>query len=160
MDCTTDSAHEDQLSVIIRYVNEKCDIIERLLCIKRVKESSAIGLVRTLKSIFKKCSINLADAVGQSYDGASVMRGQYNGVKARIQKESPQCLFIWIFDRMLNLVIVETCGSSLSAKMLFGTLEKLYTFFSKSRKRNDILQYIQKEANLGQFHRPQRGSTT
>ena len=30
MDCTTDSAHEDQLSIIIQYVNEKYDIIERL----------------------------------------------------------------------------------------------------------------------------------
>ena len=160
MDCTTDSAHEDQLSVIIRYVNEKCDIVERLLCIERVKESSAKGLVKTLKNIFKKSSINLADAVGQSYDGASVMRGKYNGVKTRIQKESHQCLFIWTFDHVLNLVIMEACGSSLPAKVLFGTLEKLYTFFSTSRKRSDILQDIQKEANLGQLHRPQRVSTT
>ena len=160
MDCTTDSAHKDQLSVIIRYVNEKCNIIERLLCIERVKESSAKGLVKTLKSIFKKSSINLADAVGQSYDGASVMRGKYNGVKTRIQKESPQCLFIWTFDHVLNLVIMEACGSSLPAKVLFGTLEKLYNFFLTSRKRSDILQDIQKEANLGQLHRPQRVSTT
>lgn len=160
MDCTTDSAHEDQLSVIIRYVNEKCDIVERLLCIERVKDSSANGLVKTLKSIFNKSSINLADAVGQSYDGASVMRGKYNGVKTRIQKESPQCLFIWTFDHVLNLVIMEACGSSLPAKVLFGTLEKLYTFFSTSRKRSDILQDIQKEADLGKLHRPQRVSTT
>ena len=130
MDCTTDSAHEDQLSVIIQYVNEKGDIIERLLCIERVTEPLAKGLVTTLKSIFKKSSINLADAVGRSYDGASVMRGKYNGVKTRIQKESPQCLFIWTFDHVLNLVIMEACGSSLPGKVLFGTLEKLYTFFS------------------------------
>ena len=114
-----------------------------------MKESSAKGLVNTLKSIFNKNSINLADAVGQSYDGASVMRGKYNGVKTRIQKESPQCLFIWTFDHVLNLVIMEACGSSLEAKVLFGTLEKLYTFFSTSRKRSDILQDIQKEADLG-----------
>eukprot|EP00794_Sanderia_malayensis_P013142 gene13142-14493_t len=88
MDCTTDSSHDDQLSVIIRYVNEKCNIVERLLCIERVKESSAKGLVTI---------------------GASVMRGKYNGVKARIQKESPQCLFIWTFDHVLNLVIMEAC---------------------------------------------------
>ena len=55
---------------------------------------------------------------------------------------------------------MEACGSSLPAKMLFGTLEKLYNFFSTSRKRSDILQDMQKEANLGQLHRPQRISTT
>eukprot|EP00112_Aurelia_sp_Birch-Aquarium-sp1_P011204 Seg236.1 transcript_id=Seg236.1/GoldUCD/mRNA.D3Y31 product="Zinc finger MYM-type protein 1" protein_id=Seg236.1/GoldUCD/D3Y31 len=88
------------------------------------------------------------------------MRGKYNGVKTRIQKESPQCLFIWTFDHVLNLVIMEACGSSLPAKVLFGTLEKLCTFFSTSRKRSDILQDIQKEADLGKLHRPQRVSTT
>ena len=55
---------------------------------------------------------------------------------------------------------MEARGSSLPAKMLFGTLEKLYTFFSTSRKRSDVLQGIQKEAYLGQLHRPQRVSTT
>eukprot|EP00794_Sanderia_malayensis_P000998 gene998-314_t len=88
------------------------------------------------------------------------MGGKYNGVKARIQKECPQCLFIWRFDHVLNLVIMEACGSPLPAKVLFGTLEKVYAFFSTSRKRADILQDMQREAGLEKLHRPQRVSTT
>ena len=47
MDCTTDSSHADQLSIIIRYLNRSLDIVERLVSVQRVKESSAEGLFNT-----------------------------------------------------------------------------------------------------------------
>ena len=139
MDCTTDSSHADQLSIIIRYLNRSLDIVERLVSVQRVKESSAEGLFNTLQEILKESSLSLKD-VGQSYDGASVMTGKYKGVKTLVQQVNPQCIFIWTFDHVLNLVIMEACGSSLAAKSLFGALEKLYAFFSQSRKRSDILE--------------------
>ena len=160
MDCTTDSSHADQLSIIIRYLNRSLDIVERLVSVQRVKESSAEGLFNTLQEILKESSLSLKDAVGQSYDGASVMTGKYKGVKTLVQQVNPQCIFIWTFDHMLNLVIMEACGSSLAAKSLFGALEKLYAFFLQSRKRSDILEEKQKESNIQQIHRPQRVSTT
>eukprot|EP00794_Sanderia_malayensis_P013076 gene13076-14419_t len=88
MDCTTDASHADQLSLIITYLNDSYDITERLVNIQRVKDLSAKGLLATLRDILSKNSINLSDAVGQSYDGASVMRGKYNSLKSLIQKES------------------------------------------------------------------------
>ena len=130
MDCTTDGSHADQLSIIIRYLNRSLDIVERLVSVQRVKESSAEGLFNTLQEILKESSLSLKDAVGQSYDGASVMtEKKYKGVKTLVQQVNPQCIFIWTFDHVLNLVIMEACGSSLAAKSLFGALEKLYGFF-------------------------------
>ena len=145
MYCTTDSSHADQLSIVIRYLNRSLDIVERLVSVQRVKESSAEGLFNTLQEILKESSLSLNDAVGQSYDGASVMTGKYKGVKTLVQQLNPQCIFIWTFDHVLNLVIMEACGSSLAAKSLFGALEKLYAFFRnpgreilKRSKRNPI----------------------
>ena len=160
MDCTTDSSHADQLSIIVRYFNRSLDIVERLVSVQRVKESSAEELFNTLQEILKESSLSLKDAVGQSYDGASVMTGKYKGVKTLVQQVNPQCIFIWTFDHVLNLVIMEACGSSLAAESLFGALEKLYAFFVQSRKRSDILEEKQKESNIQQIHRPQRVSTT
>ena len=143
MDCTTDASHADQLSLIIRYLNDSYDITERLVNIQRVKDSSAKGLLATLRDILSKNSINLRDAVGQSYDGASVMRGKYNGLKSLIQKESSKCLFIWTFDHVLNLVIMEACSSSIAAKSLFGLRqEKEATSWKKSRKLLTFLKII------------------
>ena len=147
MDCTTGSSHADQLSIIIRYLNRSLDIVERLVRVQRVKESSAEELFNTLQEILKESSLTLKDAVGQFYDGASVMTGKYKGVKTLVQQVNPQCIFIWTFDHVLNLVIMEACGSSLAVKSLFGALEKLYAFFRnpgsvvtflKRSKRNPI----------------------
>ena len=160
MDCTTDISHKDQLSIIIRYLDGNLDITERLLCVERVKDSSAEGLFNKLKDCFEKKEIRFDHAVGQSYDGASVMKGKYNGVKTKVQRVAPQCLFIWTFDHVLNLVIMEACCSSLAAKSLFGVLEKVYAFFSASRKRSDILEEKQKKSSVSPIHRPQRVSTT
>jgi hypothetical protein len=117
------------------------DIVERLVSIQQVKDSSAERLLHTLQEILKESSLSLNDAVGQSYDGASVMTGKYKGVKTLVQQVNPQCLLIWRFDHVLNLVIIEACGSSLAAKSLFGALEKLYAFFSQSIQYNTIHFY-------------------
>ena len=54
MDCTTDISHADRLSIIIRYLNRSLDIVERLVSVQRVKESSAEGLFNTLQEILKR----------------------------------------------------------------------------------------------------------
>ena len=127
------------------------DIVERLVSAQRVKESSAEGLFNTLQAILKASSLSLKDAVGQSYDSASVMTGNYKGVKTLVQQVNPQCIIIWTFDHVLNLVIIEACGSSLAAKSLFGALEKLYAFFSQSSKRSDILEEKQRNPIFNKF---------
>ena len=160
MDCTTDSSHADQLSIIMHYLSKSLDIVERLVCVQRVKDSTAEGLFNTLQEILKKSTLTINNAVGQSYDGASVMTGQYRGVKTLVQQANPQCLFIWTFDHVLNLVIMEACQSSIASKSLFGVSEKLYVFFSQSRKRSDVLEEKHKKSKITQIHRPQRVSTT
>ena len=72
MDCTTDSSHADQLSIIMHYLTKSLDIVERLVRIQRVKDSSAEGLFNTLQDILKESSLSLKDAVGQSYDGIAL----------------------------------------------------------------------------------------
>ena len=134
MDCTTDISHKDQLSIIIRYLDGNIDITEHLLCEERVKDSLAEGLFYKLKDCFAMKYIHFDHVVGQSYNGASVMKGKYNGVKTRVQQVAPWCLFIWTFDHVLNLVIIDACYSSVAAKSLFGMLEKAYAFFSASRR--------------------------
>ena len=70
------------------------DIVERLVSVQRVKESSAEGLFNTLQEILKESSLSLKDAVGQSYDGASVMTGKYKGVKTLVQQVYPCTMHI------------------------------------------------------------------
>ena len=75
MDSTTDRAKKDQLSCIIRYIDKSYDVVEKLIYIKHIKDTSAKGFFKALTEILHKNGISLTNAVGQSYNGASVMRG-------------------------------------------------------------------------------------
>ena len=53
MDCTTDLFHADQLSLILQYVNSDCDVVERLLTVERVEDSTAENVFTKLQNILK-----------------------------------------------------------------------------------------------------------
>ena len=157
MDSPTDRAKRDQLSCIIRYIDKSYYVVEKLICVNHIKDTSAKGLFKALTEILNKNGISLINAVGQSYDGASVMRGKYNGVKKLVQDVSPQCIYIWTLDHVLNPVIMDACGASLSAKSLFGSLEKLYAFFAKKNTREVTFLKSCKKTNASYESIAQKG---
>lgn len=50
--------------------------------------------------------------IGQAYDGANSMRGQYNGLRTLIQRENSNALYVWCYAHIINLVIVDMCDCS------------------------------------------------
>jgi len=62
------------------------------------------------------------ELVGQSYDGASNMRGNYKGLQARIKSESLQALFVWCHSHRLTLVVKQALSCNSNAVDLFGNL--------------------------------------
>uniref|UniRef100_H3AU67 DUF4371 domain-containing protein n=1 Tax=Latimeria chalumnae TaxID=7897 RepID=H3AU67_LATCH len=159
MDCTTDIAHQDQALIVMRYVRSDLCVVEHLLEVVHVEDSSAEGLFNILGTLASK-GVDLQHVVSQSYDRAVVMSGQHAGVRALIQKENPNCLYIWTFDHALNLVIMQACSASLPAKQLFGLLEQIYNFFTASHKRSDVPVEVQTRCGKSPIHQPQHVSTT
>uniref|UniRef100_H3A3J5 DUF4371 domain-containing protein n=1 Tax=Latimeria chalumnae TaxID=7897 RepID=H3A3J5_LATCH len=135
MDCTTDIAHQDQASIAIRYIRSDLCVVGCLNEVVCVEVSSAESLLNILKGTFTSKGVDLQHAVSQCYNGAAVMSGQYVGVRALIEKENPNCLYIWTFDHALNLFIIQASSASLLAKQLFVLLEQTYNLISVSCKR-------------------------
>lgn len=151
IDTTFDASRREQLAFIIRYVcyNDHVPVIrERLLSLK--ESSSTTG--KHLFSVFQEiCSENALDwklfLVGQSYDGASNMKGEYEGLQALINQENPSAIYTWCYAHRLNLVVVQVCKSSIDAVDTFGILEDLYSFISSSKKRVAFFENHQKKRN-------------
>lgn len=151
IDTTFDASRREQLAFIIRYVccNGHVPVIrERLLSLK--ESSSTTG--KNLFSVFQDiCSENALDwklfLVGQSYDGASNMKGEYEGLQALIKQENPSAIYTWCYAHRLNLVVVQVCKSSVDAVDRFGILEDLYSFISSSKKRVAFFENHQKKRN-------------
>ncbi|KAL4108079.1 hypothetical protein QTP88_018334 [Uroleucon formosanum] len=120
---------EEQMALCIRYC-KGLDIFEKFIGFINCSESqNARSLCEYILKYLKEYGLNTnAKLVAQSYDGASVMSGRFNGVQALIK-----CIFIILF------VLKES-------RNVFHTLESLYVHISQSARNKNLID-IQK--NLG-----------
>lgn len=138
IDSTPDVSHVDQLTLIVRYVTSKGPV-ERFLTFLKMEGHTADQIAESLFEFLGAAGIDIKDCRGQSYDNASNMSGQYNGVQARVKNVSPYASFIPCFAHSLNLVGQCAADCCEEATKFFLFLESLYTFFSGSTFRWSIL---------------------
>lgn len=144
IDTTTDVSNIEQLSLVIRFINENKEVEERLVALENVSDARGIGMFNVLCNICQKYDIDWENQLcAQSYDGASSMQGQYSGVRAYIQKKNPRAIYVWCFSHILNLVVVDTCDTSKTMRNFFGDLQSLIAFL-RTRKRTAIFLKHQK----------------
>ncbi|XP_022168964.1 zinc finger MYM-type protein 1-like, partial [Myzus persicae] len=147
MDTTPDISHIEQLTILIRIVNmdEKNTksapaIKEYFLDFINVKSTTGLHLSEILISQLKIYNIDLKDCRGQAYDNGSNMVGQYKGVQSRISNINSRAFFTPCTAHSLNLVLCDAAKNSLRAITFFGILRRVYTLFSASVSRWDILK--------------------
>jgi dimeric dUTPase (all-alpha-NTP-PPase superfamily) len=74
-----DESHDisimEQMTIVVRFVNQKGEVIERFLGIKHVKDTTSDSLKRALVEKLSDHDLVIAKLRGQVYDGASNMRG-------------------------------------------------------------------------------------
>lgn len=141
---TFDNSRKEQLSFVIRYLNEDSgEINERLINLKECSNTSS----EQLFNIFEKInSLNWSDyLVGQSYDGASNMRGSYNGLQAIIRRSNTAAIFVWCYAHRLNLVLTDAVSSSVNAVDMFGIIETIHDFINSSKKRVALFELHQEK---------------
>ena len=136
VDSTPDVTHVDQLTFIIRYVQDDGTIVERFLKFidsngQHDAESVTIHILRTLTEY----DINLNNCSGQSYDNASNLSGKHTGVQARLKALNPLIHYISCSAHSLNLIGSCAAESYINAISFFGFLQNFYTCFSASTKR-------------------------
>lgn len=135
IDSTFDVSRKEQVSFIIRYVDEENECInERLLALRESPSTRGKDLVKMFDEICLEHKLDWKTyLIGQSYDGARNMRGQYNGVQALIRNEHPSAVYIWCWAHRLNLVVIDSVSSGINAMNLFGNLEQLFDFICSSK---------------------------
>lgn len=145
LDETSDIQCKSQLSTVIRYVKEE-KVYERFIGFTDVSaDRSASGLFKHFEKIVE--TYNIAEKiVGQTYDGASVMAGDINGLKTRVLEKYPRAIFTHCYAHVLNLVLQQSLSGIKECRLFFQTLTGLSAFFSKSSKRVNALQeFIQRK---------------
>ncbi|XP_065664386.1 zinc finger MYM-type protein 1-like [Hydra vulgaris] len=144
LDCTPDVSHKEQMSIILRSVTctpgVGIDISENFFGYLTVNDTTGKGLFNAFLNQAKNWDLIILDCRGQSYDNGANMKGKVKGVQARFLEMNPMALYVPCANHSLNLVIVDGALSSISAISFFGVLSRLYTLFSSSPPRWEILK--------------------
>nr|XP_033788702.1 zinc finger MYM-type protein 1-like [Geotrypetes seraphini] len=144
-DSTPDVSHTDQMCEVIRYVyieDDNVEIKESFLGFFPISGKSAAELTEQILKQLDSDGLDINLCRDQGYDNAATMAGIHGGVQAKIKEINPKALFVPCANHCLNLCGVHSFGSVSSCVTFFGALEKVYSFFSVSTHRWEMLQNV------------------
>ncbi|XP_050064957.1 zinc finger MYM-type protein 1-like [Aphis gossypii] len=142
VDDTTDISQKTQCSIILRYMTNKSELVERFLGFYNVSEDrTAEGLFNTLNSVLLELDME-KKLIGQCYDGASVMAGHVNGLQAKVKEVAPNALFTHCLAHRLNLVLQHGCSANTQCRIFFANMTGISAFFHNSTSRTNVVDAI------------------
>jgi hypothetical protein len=143
LDCTPDAGHQEQISLIIRYVDSSSSDIcieESFLGFLDVNDTTGQGFFDALQNKLNRLDLDIDDVRGEGYDNGSNMKGRKKGVQKKLLDLNPRAFYSACSCPSLNLTLCDmakTCGN---AKDFFGIIQRIYTTFANSTKKWQILK--------------------
>ncbi|XP_050365518.1 uncharacterized protein LOC126784061 [Argentina anserina] len=151
---------KEQMTIILRFVDSQGLIRERFVMIVSVPNTTSQTLKNEISKVLTMYNLQVKDMRGQGYDGASNMRGIYNGLQALFLEECPYAYFVHCFAHRLQLVLNATAQGVKEIWQFFQTLSLIVNFVDSSAKRHSTLKDVRIEeiGNLVACGELQRGS--
>jgi len=112
----------------VRYVDQNNQLLEDFLCFLPVYDLTGENLTRIILEKCEKLGLDLNKLIGQDYDGAGNMSGQFNGVQSRIRQTYPKAVFVHCASHRLKLAL----SSALSTKSVrngLGVMKDIINLF-------------------------------
>jgi len=122
-----------------RFVNDEGKVMERFLGLQHVESCTAIALKEALVRMLSSRKLSISMLRGQGYDGASNMRGEFNGVQKLIRDENPYAFYVHCFAHQLQLVVVSVSTSSADIADFFNYVPLIVNTVGASCMRKDVL---------------------
>ncbi|XP_039138735.1 uncharacterized protein LOC120276060 [Dioscorea cayenensis subsp. rotundata] len=140
LDEARDSSMKEQMVVVLRFVNDVGEIVERFVGVVHVIETSTQCLKNVVDEFFAMNGLPLSRLRGQGFDGASNMRGELNGSKALILNENKHAHYIHCFAHQLQLVVVSAAKENHDVSQFFDYVSMIVNMVGSSCKRHDALR--------------------
>ncbi|KAG7988370.1 hypothetical protein I3843_03G184700 [Carya illinoinensis] len=143
VDEARDESKREQMAIILRFVDVDGFIQERFFDLVHVKDTSALTLKNEISAVLSRHCLDIQNIRGQGYDGASNMRGEWNGLQALFLKDCPYAYYVHCFAHRLQLALVASSREVVSVHEFFSNLNFIINVVGASCKRHDELQAAQ-----------------
>lgn len=150
VDESTDISNTKLLCILVRY-EEQGKLKTQLLDILKINTDD--GTAKGLHTLFKKTivafNLNISNVVGYCSDNANVMMGHKETFKTYLLQDNPHVIINGCICHSAHLVAVaaaEKIPSNVEA-----LLQNLFLYFSRSPKRQPILEELQNYFNKAQL---------
>ncbi|XP_070017745.1 uncharacterized protein [Nicotiana sylvestris] len=144
-DESKDISYKEQMTLVLRYVNKNCEVVERFVGLVHVSDTSACSLKEAIYSLLSDHSLSTSKVRGQGYDGASNMNGEISGLKTLVMKDSSSAYYIHCFAHQLQLTLVPIAKKHLDVEDVFDHVTNMLNVVGGSFKRRDLLRHHQAE---------------
>ncbi|XP_042465822.1 uncharacterized protein LOC122048298 [Zingiber officinale] len=138
LNCTPDISHKEQMSLVIRCLDESensTKVKEYWIEFLEVDDTSGLGLFTHLKDALIHLELDIDDIRGQGYDNGSNMKGKHKGVQRRLLEINLRAFYTPCGCHSLNLALCDMVNCCPQAMSFFGVIQRIYTLFSSSTKR-------------------------
>ncbi|XP_024634768.1 zinc finger MYM-type protein 1-like [Medicago truncatula] len=143
VDEACDESKKEQMALVLRFVDKAGLIQERFFDVARVNDTASLTLKEAVCGILSRHNLDVSNIRGQGYDGASNMRGEWNGLQALFMKDCPYAYYVHCFAHRLQLALVTASREVASIHKFFEKLTFVVNVVGSSTKRHDELQAAQ-----------------
>ncbi|XP_050222125.1 uncharacterized protein LOC126672218 [Mercurialis annua] len=143
VDEVRDVSVKEQMSVCSMFCRQSGQVIERILGIVHVPDTTALLLKLLIEDLFLRYNLSISRLRGQGYDRASNMQGEYNGLNALVFKKNKSAFYIHCFARQLQWALVDIAKKYVSIEVLFTMTNSVVNIVIGSCKRHNILMKYQ-----------------
>ena len=140
-----DESKRKQMAIILRFVDKEGFIKERFFHVVHVRNTTALTIKNEICAIFSHYNLHIENIRGQGYDGASNMRGEWNGLQAPFLKDCSYAYYVHCMAHMLQLALITASREVKDVHQFFDYLVNIINIVVGSSKHNDELQHAQAE---------------
>ena len=146
-DEASDVSFNEQMCVVIRWVNADYEIHEEPIGLMQVPRTDSATLSLALKDVLIRCMLPLSQCRGQAYDGAANMSGHLHGVAATIKSEQPAALHVHCLAHCLNLCLQDAGRNCTLVRDTLLLVRELVQLIKFSPKRSHLFEAIKAQTS-------------
>jgi len=143
VDETCDVAKREQMALVLRFVDQDGVVQERFFDLIHVKDTRALTLKKEISHVLSSHGFDVQNLRGQGYDGASNMKGEFNGLQALFLRECPYAYYVHCYAHRLQLALVAAAKDVVPVTQFFQHLLFIVNTVDSSSKRHDELHDAQ-----------------